>query len=298
MRIGFVGVGTMGKGMVRNLLKAGHSVVGYDVNQAAVDEVVPDGAQKAATAAAAVAGADLVFTSLPSPAALRDVVGDILPACKAGAYICDMSTVDPGITQELHAVAATRGVRTLDCPVSGGPHGAASATLTIMVGGAQADYEAVLPVLRVLGKNIVYCGGIGMGQTAKLCNNIIGAAHVAILSEALLTGVKAGLDLDVLVSVIRTSSGGSWMLENFAMHTILRENYAQRFTLDLMYKDLTLYMATAQAMKVPTVMSSPVFQLYTAAKVAEDGKQDHTIIARVMERLAGAQIGRLPEDYK
>lgn len=294
-QIGFVGVGTMGQRMLKNLITAGYQVWAYDLNPAAMQAAAAAGATAADLPGLARA-VDVVVSSLPTPASLLAVTDGpegLLANLKPGTYMCDMSTVDPGTARKVHTAAAAGGIRTLDCPVSGGPGGAEAGTLTIMVGGEAADLAAVRPVLEAMGQKIVYCGGPGAGQGAKLVNQALVAVHTVATVEALLVGRKLGLDLDTLVTILRSSAGGSWILENHLRITALAGNYDPKFALDLMFKDLNLFLQTATEAQAPTFIAAPALQLYNAARVAGSGKLDQTVVAREMEKLAGVELGTL-----
>lgn len=294
--IGFIGVGIMGQRMCKNLIKVGYPVSAYDLSPAALEVVAAMGATAAPDLPALARRADMVVSSLPNPAALLAVTGGpqgILAHLKPDTYICDTSTVDPGTARTVEGAARARNVHALDCPVSGGPGGAEAGTLTIMVGGEAADLEVVRPVLEAMGKKIVHCGGPGAGQVAKLVNQALVGVHTVAVLEALLVARKLGLDLDTIVSILRSSSGGSWILENHLRIKALADNYEPGFALDLMSKDLNLFVHTATEAQAPTFMAATALQLYNAARAAGAGKLDQTIVARELERLSGARLGTL-----
>lgn len=297
--VGLVGVGIMGQRMGRNLIRAEFPLVAFDVNSAARDTAKQLGAQVAADLPTLARQADVVLLSLPDPGAVLQVVdgpGGLLAHARPDMYLCDASTLDPATSRKVHALAATRGVRALDCPVSGGPTGAEAGTLTIMVGGDGADLEAVRPVLLAIGKKIVHCGGPGAGQAGKLVNQALVAVHTVGLFEALLVGRKAGLDLDTMVSILRSSSGASWLLENHHRVKALAGDFEPGFALDLMFKDLRLFVETAVDSKAPALIASAALQLYNAARAAGQGQRDQGVVARELERLAGIQLGTLTPD--
>lgn len=297
--IGFVGAGIMGRRMCRNLLGAGFPVWVHDLNPEAVRVAVGFGAAASPDLAALALQADVVICSLPDPAALLSVTEGpqgLLARLKPGAILCDTSTVDPGTSRKVHEAAKARGVHALDCPVSGGPGGAEAGSLTIMVGGEAAALESVRPVLTAIGRKIVHCGGPGAGQAAKLVNQALVAVHTVGVVEALLVGRKAGLDLDTLVSILRSSSGCSWILENHLRFQALAGNYEPGFALDLMFKDLNLFLQTATEAQAPALLAASALQLYNAARAAGGGKLDQTVVAREMEKLAGTPLGRLTPD--
>jgi 3-hydroxyisobutyrate dehydrogenase-like beta-hydroxyacid dehydrogenase len=210
--------------------------------------------------------------------------------------VCDLSTVDPGTARRVHEAGRARGVHTLDCPVSGGPTGAEAGTLTIMVGGDAAAIEAVRPVFEAIGKRVVHCGGPGAGQAAKLVNQALVGVHTAAALEALLVGRKLGLDLDTMVTILRTSSAASFMLENHLRIKVLAGDFEPGFALDLLFKDLTLFLDAAREAAAPSLLVGSTHQLYNAARAAGHGKQDQTIVVRELEKLAGTSLGVLAQE--
>jgi len=292
--IGFIGLGAMGSGMVGMLLKNGYPVICFDLNSEVVQAATENGARAAESPAEVGKASDIVITSLPSPRIFQETVlgkQGVLKGLRPGAYIIDMSTIDPVTTRTVHEVAASQGVRTLDAPVSGGPPRAAEGTLAIMVGGDTEDYKACLEIFNVLGGNVLHVGPIGAGQTVKVCNNALCAVHTVVLGEVLLTGVEAGVDPKVLIDVFRESSGNCYMIEHRFPKTVLQDNYDQpSFSMDLMKKDVGLYMKTAQDMKIPSIMSSAAYQVYTAGQSSGKGQKDHTAVVQVIEEMAGKKI--------
>jgi len=294
-----VGIGIMGQRMCRNLLKAGFPVVAFDLDPAAMQVAAGLGADVAAGVPALARQADVVLLSLPGPAqvlAVADGQQGLLAHMRPGSYLCDASTVDPGTSRRVHEAAKAAGVRALDCPVSGGPTGADAGTLTVMVGGEAADLDAVRPVLQAIGKKIVHCGPPGAGQGAKLVNQALVAIHTVAAFEALLVGRKLGLDLDTMVSILRSSSGGDWMLENHLRVKALAGDFEPGFALDLLFKDLNLFLQTATEAQAPALIAASTLQLYNAARAAGGGLQDQTVVAKELERLAGAKLGTLTPD--
>ena len=294
-KIGVIGVGAMGIGMVGNLVKEGYTVTAFDIDAQRIAAAEEKGAAGAASQEGVGKASDVVITSLPSPQAFEETVlgeSGLLKGLRSGAYIIDMSTIDPVTTRNVHEIAQSKGIRTMDAPVSGGPQGAAAGTMSIMVGGNKEDFEACSEIFEVLGGKVFHVGPIGAGQTIKICNNALAAVHTAALGEVLLAGVKAGVDLKMLVDVIQSSSGNCWMLENFFHKTVLQNKYdPPLFTLDLMKKDVGLYLKTAEAMKIPSILSSIAYQLYTAGQSTGKGREDHTAVVQVVEDMAGEKIG-------
>jgi 3-hydroxyisobutyrate dehydrogenase len=295
-RVGVVGVGIMGSRMCANLVKAGFDVHAFDLEAKAMSRAHEAGAVPSADLRTLAARSDTVVISLPDAPALRAVcAGDagLIAHLPKGAVVCDTSTVDPASARDMAALAKAAGASFLDCPVSGGPPGAQAATLTIMVGGAADALERARPVLQAIGKKIVHCGDSGNGQAAKLVNQALVAAHTVAAFEALLVGRKAGLELDTLFSILQTSSGRSWMLENHLNSHVLAGNFQPGFALDLMFKDLRLFVETATQLQSPALIGATALQIYNAARAAGNGKLDQTVVARELERMAGATLGVL-----
>jgi 3-hydroxyisobutyrate dehydrogenase len=293
-RVGMVGLGIMGSRMCANLVKAGFDVHAYDVDAAALARA--GGATAAADLRALAARSEVVILSLPDAGPLRAVCAGeagLLKHLPKGAVVCDTSTVDPASAREMAALAEASGVSFLDCPVSGGPPGAQAATLTIMVGGDGSALDRARPVLEAIGKKIVHCGQSGSGQAAKLVNQALVAAHTVAAMEALLVGRKAGLSLDTMYAILQTSSGRSWMLENHLSTHALAGRFEPGFALDLMFKDLRLFVETATQLQSPALVGAAVLQLYNAARAAGHGKLDQTVVAKELERMAGATLGVL-----
>jgi len=295
-RVGMVGLGIMGSRMCANLLKSGFDVHAYDVDPGAVARAREGGATASPDLRTLAARSEVVVLSLPDAGPLRAVcTGDagLLAHLPKGAVVCDTSTVDPASAREMASLAEASGASFLDCPVSGGPPGAQAATLTLMVGGDAGALERVRPVLSAIGKKIVHCGESGSGQAAKLVNQALVAAHTVAAMEALLVGRKAGLSLDTMYSILRTSSGRSWMLENHLSTHALAGNYEPGFALDLMFKDLRLFVETATRLQSPALIGAAALQIYNAARAAGHGRLDQTVVARELERMAGASLGKL-----
>ena len=291
--VGLVGVGIMGSRMCANLVDAGFKVIAYDPGEAAQASARKAGAEVAADLGALARGADAVVSSLPDSPQLLAVADALLPQCKTDALWCDTSTVDPATARQVSEAARARDVGFLDCPVSGGPSGAEAGTLTIMVGGEAAVLERARPVLAAIGQKIVHCGGAGSGQAAKLVNQALVAAHTVAALEALLVGRKCGLELDTLVSILKASSGRSWILENHLDRTALAGQFEPGFALELMFKDLRLFVETATQMRAPVLVAATVLQLYNAARAAGNGSKDQTVVVKELERMAGATLGTL-----
>ncbi|MCV2449665.1 3-hydroxyisobutyrate dehydrogenase, partial [Paracoccus sp. DMF] len=210
MKIGFIGLGNMGGPMAANLARAGHAVAGFDLAAP-----MPEGVTRAATAAEAAAGADVVIAMLPNGAILRAVAAEVIPAMAAGAVLCDCSTVDVESARAVAAQAQAAGLGALDAPVSGGIGGAAAGTLTFMVGGSEAAFATVRPLFDVMGQKAVHCGVSGAGQAAKICNNMILGVTMIATCEAFALADKLGLDRQKMFDVVSTSSGYSWSMNAY-----------------------------------------------------------------------------------
>jgi len=287
MKIGFVGLGHMGAPMARNLLKAGHSLIVYDVVQRNVDALRAAGAGAASSAARAAEQAELVMTMLPSSPHVKAVyLGNdgVLAGVVPGVTLIDSSTIDPHTAREVAVLAAQHGNPMADAPVSGGTGGAEAGTLTFMVGGDVGVFERIAPVLRHMGKNIVHCGESGTGQVAKICNNLLLGISMIGVSEAMNLGVVLGIDAKVLAGIINTSSGRCWSSDTYNPFPGVMENvpaargYTGGFGADLMLKDLGLAVDAAKLSKQPAVLGAVAQQLYQMFSAQGAGGQDFSAI--------------------
>ena len=292
-RVAFIGVGNMGGRMSRRLLAAGYPVTVCDSSRELVESLVGDGARAAGSAADAAADADLVILSLPTPAIVEAVISGedgILRTARPGTTVVDMSTGDPGTARRVEAACRAAGLNFLDAPVSRGVVGAEKGTLLIMVGGDAEVLEAARPVLSHLGSDIVHVGGPGSGQVVKLCNNMLAAIHMQALGEVLVTGVKAGVGVDTLASVLSGGTGGSWILSNHLPATILAGDDGTRFALDLMHKDVGLFLRAAEEQGLSTPLAATAAQTLRMAKSEGYGPRDYSAIIRYFEHLAQIQL--------
>ncbi|WP_327320494.1 NAD(P)-dependent oxidoreductase [Streptomyces sp. NBC_01235] len=288
--VAFVGLGNIGGRVVAHLVKAGHDVSVFDLNAAAVQAAVEAGARSAASAAQAAEGAEAVFLSLPTPAIVEAVVGEILPRAAKGAVIVDHSTIDPDTTRRLAASVAKEGVSFLDAPVSGGVQGAEAGTLAIMVGGDEAALEKVRPLLDTYAGSVVRIGDSGSGQVVKLANNVITAINIVALGEALTTAVRQGVDLDVAVSVLTKSSANSNVLSGYFPRTLFTAERPTGFALDFMHKDLGLFLASAASGPVPLPLSNAVRDLFSIGRQLGRGGKDFTSVVEFYEDFAGIRL--------
>jgi 3-hydroxyisobutyrate dehydrogenase len=286
-RIGFIGVGTMGLPMATNLLKKGFAVTAYDLNAAAVQAAVAAGMTAAASAAEAVAGADIVITMLPSSPHVESAYmgdGGVVNAARKGTLCVDMSTIDPAASRRVAAAAAERGVRFVDAPVSGGTPRATDGTLAIMVGASPEDFQAALPALQAMGANVFHVGPVGSGEVAKLCNNLIAGVAAVAVSEAFRIAEGFGVDPKVVTDVIAKSSGNTWLMEH--MHPVpglvaraaSTNGYAPGFMTDLMCKDVGLAVDAARALRIPVFVAPAAQQVYRLASSHGLGRRDFTSV--------------------
>lgn len=297
--IGFIGVGTMGGPMAANLLKAGHQLTVYDLNSAAVESAVSKGARAAASPREAAEGAEVVISMLPASAqvvaALLGPDGGVM-GLAPGATLIDMSTIDPGTTRRVAEAVTARGATMLDAPVSGSSAGAIGGTLTIMVGGDGQVLDAHREILEAMGANIIHCGGTGMGETVKLCNNLIAGATVLAVAEAFALGVRAGADPKVLFDVIGKATGNCWALQNRAPvpglipGSPVEDGFKPGFMVDLMHKDLGLVMAAGLEFKVPLPLTAAVKEVYALAGAQGYGRLDMSAVAKLFERQTAEEV--------
>jgi 3-hydroxyisobutyrate dehydrogenase len=266
--IGFIGLGNMGAPMAANLVKSGERIAGFDMVGAARAQAAQHGVHIVADAKGCVADADVVITMLPAGEHVMSVWRDVLPAAKTGALFIDCSTIDVANARAAHALAAERGIASLDAPVSGGVGGAAAATLTFMVGGAADAFARGKPVLERMGKRIVHCGDAGNGQVAKICNNMILAASMIAVSEAFVLGEKLGLSHQALFDVASASSGQCWSLTSYCPvpgpvpASPANNGYKPGFAAALMLKDLKLARAAAKSVNASTALGSHAADIY------------------------------------
>jgi len=266
--IAFIGLGNMGGPMAANLVKAGHSVLGFDLVETSRNEAAAHGVAIAGSSREAVAAAEIVVTMLPAGKHVLSVWDDIVPAAKSGALFIDSSTIDVDSARRAHQQAKDSGVASLDAPVSGGVGGAKAATLTFMCGGADEAFARAKPILEKMGKRIVHCGEAGAGQAAKICNNMILGATMIVTCEAFALAEKLGLSAQALYDVASTSSGQSWSLTSYCPvpgpvpASPANNDYRPGFAAVLMLKDLKLAQEAALAAGAATPLGAAAAQLY------------------------------------
>jgi 2-hydroxy-3-oxopropionate reductase len=296
-KIGFIGLGIMGKPMCHNLLKAGFDVTFYARKKDVVDEMTQAGATFVSSAKAVAEATDIIVTIVTADPEVREVIlGDegVLAGASGGKLIVDMSTISPMTIREVADVAKKKGVGVVDAPVSGGDTGAIAGTLTIIVGGEKAEFERCLGIFKAMGKeeNIFHVGGVGVGQTVKITNQFIGGITMAAISEALTLGKKAGADPEVMRQVISVSTGGSRLFDARVADFLLTGDFTPGFMLDLMKKDLAIGVDMGRAMNVPVPIGAAAYQMYAAASSLGAGGEDFSAVCRAIEKLTGVCLAK------
>jgi 3-hydroxyisobutyrate dehydrogenase len=287
-RVGFIGLGIMGRPMAGNILKAGYPLTVFNRTSSKTQELRGLGASVAGSPAEVAARADLTITMVTDSPDVEEVVsgpGGVLEGVRPGSIVVDMSTVSPALERRLDTRLRERGSTLLDAPVSGGDVGARGATLVIMAGGEPAAFERALPVLRTMGRVVTHCGPVGSGQIAKLCNQILISVTLLGVSEAILFARRSGLDPRVMIDAVREGAAGSWQLANLGPK-ILARDFDPGFMIDLVHKDLRILLEAAAATATPLPAASLVQQLFRSAQAHGDGRLGTQAVAKVLERLA------------
>lgn len=292
-KIGFIGLGIMGRGMIRNLLKAGFEVRVWNRTASRMDELVSEGAVAATSPADVAAHSDIIFTCVSdTPDVEAVILGEVgvIRGAKSGSLVIDMSTISPQATQEIAAHLSQKGISMLDAPVSGGSEGAAKGTLAIMVGGEADQLERAMPYLQAMGKTITHVGGHGAGQMVKLFNQILVVINCLAVSEALLFAQAGGLDLQKAVDAVSQGAASSWMLVNRGPQAI-RRDWRPGFTIDLQQKDVRLILEAADQMGIPALGTNLIFNLYRTLQARGLGHEGNHALVKALENLAGIEIG-------
>lgn len=292
-KIGFIGLGNMGKPMVQNLMKKGHKVSVYDVKEECVTELAKAGATGCGSVAEAVDGSDAVITMLPANKHVLETYtrkGGILESVKKGAFLIDSSTVDPSVSQTLAPLAKEKGATYLDGPVSGGTIGAEAGTLTFMIGGEETDMTKVEPLLLCMGSRVVYCGKHGMGLVAKIANNMLLGISMLGVAEAMNLGIKLGMDPKTLMGILNTSTGRCWSSEMYnpvpgMIPTVpSSNNYKGGFGVALIAKDLGIAQNVAIQSGAPIPMGSQAHQLYKIMELKNLGDKDLAVAYQYLQK--------------
>lgn len=294
MKIGFIGLGIMGKPMSKNLLKAGYELVVCDTSKAPVDELVAAGAKAALTPKDVAAQTDLIITMLPnSPHVKTVVLGDngIIGGAKKGAIVVDMSSIAPLVSREVAAKLAEKGIDMLDAPVSGGEPKAIDGTISVMVGGKQEIFDKCYPVLKAMAGSVVRTGDIGAGNITKLANQIIVALNIAAVSEALVLASKAGVEPELVYQAIRGGLAGSTVFDAKAP-MMMDRNFKPGFRINLHIKDLNNVLETSHEVGVPLPLTAAVMEMMQSLKVDGFEAEDHSSLVKYYEKLAKTEVKR------
>ena len=291
-KIGFIGLGIMGKPMARNLLKAGYSLTVYDIVPDKVKDVVEAGAEAGSSSKDVAEKSKVVITMLPNSPDVKEAVlgkNSVLEGAKPGTILIDMSSIAPLASKEVAEKAKEKGVTVLDAPVSGGEPKAIKGTLAIMVGGPQETFDEVEDILSVMGASVIRVGEIGSGNMTKLANQIIVALNIAAMSEAMVLATKSGVDPERVYQAIRGGLAGSTVLDA-KMPLVLEGNFKPGFRIELHIKDLANALDTAREIGVPVPLSSGVMEIMQALKVDGKGTDDHGGIIQFYEKLAKVEV--------
>lgn len=291
-RIGFIGLGIMGRGMARNLLKAGFEVRVWNRTASRMDELVAEGAGPASSPGDVAHHTDIVITCVSDTPDVEEVIlgeSGVIRGARPGSLVIDMSTISPQATQAIAQKLAERQIHFLDAPVSGGSEGAARGTLSIMVGGDAEQVERAMPVFQAMGKTITHVGPVGAGQTVKLVNQILVVGNMLAAAEALLFAQAGGVDLRKTLAAVVGGAAGSWMLANRGPQVIERD-WRPGFTIDLQQKDLRLVLEAASQLGVPLPATALIQQLYRTLQARGLGHEGNHALIKALEHLAGFEV--------
>jgi 3-hydroxyisobutyrate dehydrogenase len=288
-KIGFIGLGIMGAGMVSNLLKAGFPVTVWNRTPHRAEPLLQQGATWADSPAEVAKQTDIIMICVSDTPDVQAVIlgeNGVIHRAKAGALVIDCSTISPQATREIADQLTAQGVAMLDAPVSGGSEGAKNGTLSIMVGGDEADFARATPIFNAIGKTLTHVGGHGAGQTVKLVNQIVVVVNMLAVSEGLLLAEAGGLDLDKVLSAISGGAAGSWMLSNRGPQ-VVADDWRPGFTIDLQQKDLRLVLEAGDQLGVPLVGTGLVFQLYRTLQAQGLGEEGNHALIKALYHLMG-----------
>ncbi|HXH10882.1 MAG TPA: NAD(P)-dependent oxidoreductase [Alphaproteobacteria bacterium] len=293
-KVGFIGLGNMGEPMAMNLLKHGFPLVVHDIDPAKAKALQDRGATVASSPAEVARAVQRTISMVETTAQAESViVGErgVIHGASGGHLVISMSTIDPFAARRLHAQLAVKGIKMLDAPVSGGTGRAASGELSIMVGGDHVAFTACQDLFKAMGTHIFYIGDIGQGLAMKLVNNMLVQVNLVAVCEALIMGVKAGLDPQMIYDVVRVSTGNSVAFET-RVPKIIAGDFAPGGTVDISFKDQELETAFAKQLSVPLLLANLTQQVYQMARAAGLNKQDSSAIIHVLENLAGVKVSR------
>ncbi|MDX1568640.1 MAG: NAD(P)-dependent oxidoreductase [Longimicrobiales bacterium] len=292
-KIGFIGLGIMGRGMVRNLLDADMAVRVWNRTASRMDPLVEAGAEAGDGPADVARSCDIVITCVSDTPDVEEVVlgeGGIVEGVSRGSLVVDMSTISPHATRRIAARLEEEGAHMLDAPISGGSEGAANGTLSIMVGGEADQVERAMPAFQAMGETITHVGPIGAGQTVKLVNQILVVGTMRAVAEALLFAEAADLDLQKTLDAVTGGAAGSWMLANRGPQ-VIRRDWSPGFTIDLQQKDVRLALGAADEMGVPLTGTAHIHQLYRTLQERGLGEEGNHALVKALEALAGFEVG-------
>ena len=292
-RLGFIGLGIMGRGMVGNLLKAGYEVCVWNRTASRMDPFVEAGAQAGASPADVAAQSDIIITCVSDTKDVETVLKGahgVMESLAPGSLVIDMSTISPQTTKEIGDLIESKGSYMLDAPISGGSEGAANGTLSIMIGGDAEHVTRAMPYFKAMGKTITHVGPRGAGQAVKLVNQILVVVTMLGVSEALLFAEASGVDLESTLAAVTQGAAGSWMLSNRGPQVIARD-WRPGFTIDLQQKDLRLVLEAADQMGVPVMGTSMIYQLYRTLQDQDLGHEGNHALVKALEHLSNKKIG-------
>jgi 3-hydroxyisobutyrate dehydrogenase len=293
-QLGFIGLGIMGQGMARNLLKAKFSVRVWNRTSSRMDALVAEGAVAGSSPADVAANSDIMITCVSDTPDVEAVIlgeNGVIGGVKSGSLVIDCSTISPQTTKEIAKTLADKGVAMLDAPVSGGSEGAAKGTLSIMIGGAATDVERAMPVFEAMGRTITHVGETGSGQMAKLVNQVLVAGNCLAMCEALILAEAGGLDLEKTYNALKDGAAGSWMFTHRAKQIIERD-WRPGFMIDLQQKDLRLVLEAADQLGAPLPGSSLIYQFYRTLQRMGLGAEGNHGLIKALENLAGFKVGK------
>jgi 3-hydroxyisobutyrate dehydrogenase len=292
-KIGFIGVGTMGKPMSLNLLKAGYQLMVYDINPEPLKELKEKGAAIGKSCKDVASQSDVIITMLPNSGDVEKAIlggNGVLEGLRSNSIVIDMSTIDPSVSRKIAQAVSGENMKMLDAPVSGGQRGAVAGTLAIMVGGDEDIFQKCSDIFRAMGGKIFYCGPNGSGALVKIINNLLAGINMIAAAEALSLGVKAGGNLKVLVDVINASSGQNFVVQHGLPGKIFKGDFEPGFMAALMYKDLGLAMNLAKEEGVPLLLGGLGHQIYSNIVASGLGKKDCGIIVKTLEDLTNVKL--------
>jgi 2-hydroxy-3-oxopropionate reductase len=294
MKVGFIGLGIMGKPMSKNLIKAGYNLVVCDKNETTVTEIAALGAKTAANGAAVAQACDVIITMLPNSPHVKEVVlgkNGVIEGAKAGTVLIDMSSIDPLASKEIGVELAKKQIEMLDAPVSGGEPKAIDGTISVMVGGKKAIFDQYYDLMKTMAGSVVYVGELGAGNVTKLANQIIVALNIAAMSEAFTLATQAGVSPDLVFQAIRGGLAGSTVLDAKAP-LVMDRKFNPGFRIELHIKDLANALNAAHQLSVPLPLTSQVMEIMQALKADGHEKEDHCSIVKYYEKLANVTVER------